>query len=243
MYRTTKMFTLIELLIVIAIVLILISLIHPAIRKAIVQAEMVICMNRIKQTSIVAHVYASDHADHMPNNTRSDGYNHTPWVPKTTIDAFQNDYSFKIENLVSPNYEDEGLPWYTESIDSYVVGYSVMFGMPHIRALMDSGVIPEEDIWLPAIKTSDPSDSYMMSDWNENSTASGTWTSMAHHGSGDIEANFLGGIDYAGENPMLHGMAGTHIGYLDGSVVWKDASEMQMYTASHVPGHMYRKWH
>lgn len=56
-----KFFTLIELLIVIAIILILISLIQPALKKAIYLANLTVCKNNLKQIGFVSFAICDDY--------------------------------------------------------------------------------------------------------------------------------------------------------------------------------------
>lgn len=65
----TKRFSLIELLIVVAIIIILISIIQPALRKAIIQAEYVLCTNKMKQLHTGQILYTEDQKV-FPNYTQ-----------------------------------------------------------------------------------------------------------------------------------------------------------------------------
>lgn len=62
-----KKFTLIELLITIAIIAILASMLLPALTKAKSKALLASCVNQLHQCGIALELYAADHEDQIPN--------------------------------------------------------------------------------------------------------------------------------------------------------------------------------
>src|SRR5438445_10655158 len=62
-------FTLVELLIVIAIIAILAALLLPVLSKAKQRAQAAYCMNNNKQITLALHVYASDYHEWLPPNS------------------------------------------------------------------------------------------------------------------------------------------------------------------------------
>ena len=59
-------FTLVELLILIAVLAILASLLLPALRSALEKAGSIQCVNNLKQTGLNLQMYAADHQDMIP---------------------------------------------------------------------------------------------------------------------------------------------------------------------------------
>lgn len=59
-------FTLIEMLVVIAIIGVLASLLMPAMQKAIEQSRSTVCVNNLKQLGVSITQYATDHAGRFP---------------------------------------------------------------------------------------------------------------------------------------------------------------------------------
>ncbi|HEU5396161.1 MAG TPA: prepilin-type N-terminal cleavage/methylation domain-containing protein, partial [Verrucomicrobiae bacterium] len=73
-------FTLVELLVVIAVIAILAALLLPVLARAKATAWKAGCINNQRQLVIASFVYATDHADYMPNNGRQS--------PPTKLNSF-----------------------------------------------------------------------------------------------------------------------------------------------------------
>jgi prepilin-type processing-associated H-X9-DG protein/prepilin-type N-terminal cleavage/methylation domain-containing protein len=73
----TAAFTLVELLVVIAVVVILASLLLPALARAKAQVRGTVCSNNLKQWTMAAHLYAADHDDLMPAEGTPNGISTT----------------------------------------------------------------------------------------------------------------------------------------------------------------------
>ncbi|WP_277202086.1 DUF1559 domain-containing protein [Victivallis vadensis] len=68
-----RIFTLIELLIVIAIIAILAAMLLPALNKARDKAKSSACMNQLKQFGLGFTMFAQDHRDCLPNQNSANG--------------------------------------------------------------------------------------------------------------------------------------------------------------------------
>jgi prepilin-type N-terminal cleavage/methylation domain-containing protein/prepilin-type processing-associated H-X9-DG protein len=64
-----RAFTLLELILVIAIIGILAALLFPAVARAKLRAERVKCVNNLKETGIAFHLFANDHHGRLPMET------------------------------------------------------------------------------------------------------------------------------------------------------------------------------
>src|SRR5258708_6042688 len=108
-------FTLVELLIVIAIIAILAALLLPVLSKAKQRAQQAYCMNNNKQITLALHVYASDYHEWLPPNSYlslagdiTNGTAEPNWVGGDMKIAFSATNTFY---LTDPNFAS--IPPYT----------------------------------------------------------------------------------------------------------------------------------
>lgn len=74
-----KQFSLVELLVVVAIITLLLSLLQPALRKAIIQAQIAVCMNNQRQVGEATFVFADDYYRIFSFNNATGDYPHEGW--------------------------------------------------------------------------------------------------------------------------------------------------------------------
>ena len=107
-----KRFTLIELLIVIAIIAILAAILLPALQSARARAQSTTCINNLKQMAVIARTYADDHRGFWPGNsgTKPSGSTSSqwPWPQHLTRGKY-----FKVPVPESPYNVQPKLPEFT----------------------------------------------------------------------------------------------------------------------------------
>lgn len=138
MKHQTSNFTLIELMIVVAIIAILSSLLLPSLQKSKELAREIVCKNNLKQLSSVSSLYSSDNNSYLPNASMSYG---NQW-PAKMLDYLGGGYWNYDTGWVSVNPRSKGmfecpsgineLYYYTQSPDTKPgtnYGYNMRIGM------------------------------------------------------------------------------------------------------------------
>ena len=99
--RKKTPFTLIELMVVICIIIILASILLPALKNAQRRAKIILCSSNLKQQMLVCSSYANDWNSCLP-------YNYVPGTPHPT-DSYNRS---KFLDLVYPEYINNGRIYY-----------------------------------------------------------------------------------------------------------------------------------
>lgn len=124
-----KKFTLIEVLVVVAIIGILASMLLPALGKARERSQAAVCINKLKQISLAALMYSEDEDNFAPLNENSD-----PWAKKLSL----NDFLPKIDTDESNNIYK--CPKGADINDYWAINYAMNW-----RLGWDNGVAAQED--------------------------------------------------------------------------------------------------
>ncbi|HTL59222.1 MAG TPA: prepilin-type N-terminal cleavage/methylation domain-containing protein [Candidatus Limnocylindrales bacterium] len=232
-------FTLIELLVVIAIIAILAALLLPSLAGAKEKTRRVNCKNGERQFLLSVHLFGDDNEQRVPSGASNPPFgpldDHLPIISNATSNSliqylrnqqlvhcpsfaayFQKDAAFQIEAL---GY-------------GYVIGYNYHGGRTNTPWPAVSGSTAR---WLSPQRLTDSSSLVLISDMNDWSRADRRV--FAPHGkAGPIlngtDASNQGSYQVGSVNPRQIGATGGNIGLLDGSVTWKNISQMLTYRGS-----------
>ena len=209
MFRAST-FTLIELLIVIAIIGILAAMLLPALARTKEKARRVVCMNNQHQFYLAMVDYANKHNSRLINGVNSSGHH-------TVI---------QISNASGDELEDYVVDWTITSCPNYSRGNSIAEGVIHswgpqfgyyYMGGVDSSKF--DGTWeSPAKLTSSP-DLVIFAD--VNSQPNTTYPSKFNH-----TASGWRSID-GGVTPKLGGVEGSNVTTMDGACRWKTISYLE----------------
>lgn len=229
-------FSLIELLVVLAIIGLLAALLLPSLSSAKERARRVRCSNHLRQLLLGANMYGSDNQEQLPSG-RSEYPDskdaHIPVISGQTRTNFIK-YAGSAQLLECPGLgKPFGAPegWYYPDY-GFVIGYNYLGG--HLDTPWPK--FREFSGWRSPQKITDAPSLVLLTDLNDWSPGYGK-TFAAHGANGpiladaDADNSSLGGI-----SSQAIGARGGNIAYLDGSARWSPIHKMKPYRGSRLWG-------
>ena len=210
-------FTLVELLVVVAIIALLLAILAPSMVRAKEYTRRAVCRSQTHQLLAAATTYASANKSVLPSGKRNlvGGVRgeHCIWISDELYNLIR-DQTGRHDMISCPNLPGFGY----QNQYGWVIGYNYLGHHPRMNELKNfrSPIRLAEDPGLPV--------------WTDlNNWCPGYWVFVAHLARGPLGqypfTNYsLGGIDAAAA-----GSEGGNVAYLDGSARWKNIGEMKTY--------------
>lgn len=232
-------FTLVELLVVMAIIAILAGMLLPSLVGAKEKTRRVNCKNGERQFLLAVHLFGDDNEQNVPSGASNPPFgpndDHLPIISTATSNSLVQ-YLNNQQMVHCPSfaaYFQSGASFELEASGyGYVIGYNYHGGHTNTPWPAVTGRSAQ---WISPQRLTDSSSLVLLSDMNDWSHAD--QRTFAPHGqTGPIlsgnDASNKGAAGAGSKTSSDLGAAGGNIGLLDGSVSWRKAAQMQIYRGS-----------
>jgi prepilin-type N-terminal cleavage/methylation domain-containing protein len=222
-------FTLLEVLVVVAVVALLLAILIPTLAGAKEKSRRVVCQENLHQFSIGLNAYANSNNQVLPSG-RSDapGDEHTPVLATKTrnelLRLFGQPTVLECPWLGGPFKNTGG--WYYPGY-GYVIGYNYLGGHEATPWPVPAGCEP----WKSPQRVSDRTTVPILTELNAWTT--GEQRTWAPHGTTGPITQY-GDVGKGGMTSKEAGAAGGNSCMIDGSASWKGISTMKYYQGSQV---------
>lgn len=239
---STGGFTLVELLVVIAVSGILMALLLPALSKAKEKSRRSVCSQNLRMDLLALKLYGEDHQDFLPSALDDQGSYHSIVLSTTTYSNLVDYLDGDSKTFYCPN-----LAFATGALDAsaginpanrtgFTIGYNYLAEPPSVPNPKGP-----QDMWVGLEK--DNRDGEILADANywSQSPSLGV-TAVPHAASGGrvamagrlaVNSNVAtSSTPTAGSSSAIMGASGGNVAWLDGAVIWKPMRAMSQWTAS-----------
>src|ERR1044071_2789128 len=231
---STLAFTLIERLVVIAIIAILAALLLPVLVTAKEKARRTSCRSSLRQLGLAVTMYGGDNGDRLPTGIRDDGASHTIWIGTNTFNSIKQYSGTNMSTCPSlaSTFQYYQYPY------GWVIGYSYNAGhkKPWSGEPNPKWISPQKFSENPLLTVACD-----LNAWAEPSSGSG-WVIAPHCQGGAARQGNLPFLSVSKlTKPAEVGAKGGNLVLLDGSVQWKNIRAMSNYWAFQ-SGYYWNAW-
>jgi prepilin-type N-terminal cleavage/methylation domain-containing protein len=223
-----KAFTLIELLIVIAVIAILAALLLPTLARAKENSRRCVCKSNMHQISLAMLIYANDNKQFFP--PRWDGTdNHASWLSALCYTYLNAAAQFQPKNLTCPDRNWDGQWVSVQDNGTARIGFFCLWGLPTADDPRPRGgnYGAEPAPWDSPQKATDPETPWMffIADAIEEGTATLGAETVVSSGPHTPAGLWVGpSAQYI--VPKQFNSEGGNVGLLNGAVVWRPQLQM-----------------